>query len=88
MAILDAQGRLLYPVRKITDHTGRLYDVQDLYVVPAVDSEGNIGLVWDRLQREHDGWTENHNIYYTQLNPDGTTQTACHCPHEQYHLGS
>ncbi len=75
VAILDAQGRLLYPIRKITDHTGGLNDVQDLYVVPAVDSEGNIGLVWDRLQREHYGGTENHNIYYTQLNPDGTTQT-------------
>lgn len=75
VAILDAQGRLLYPIRKVTDHTGRLNDVYDLYVVPAVDSEGNIGLVWVRQEMEHSTWTENYNIHFTQLNPDGTTQT-------------
>ncbi len=76
VAITDFGGRLLYPVRKITDHTMEAQNTFDRTVVPVVTSEGNIGLTWLRELRDYNDNSFIHNIYFAMLNPDGTTIVA------------
>jgi sugar lactone lactonase YvrE len=73
VAITDFQGRLLYPLRKVTDHSFLTGNTFDRMVVPVVTADGNIGLTWFRELRDYESNTFNGNIFFALLSATGTT---------------
>ncbi len=72
-ALLDAYGRPLGAVGKVTDHTGATQSTADYRPAVAVAPDGRLGLLWYRNRLRWTGSTleVNSNVFFAVLDPSG-----------------
>lgn len=69
--ILDPYGETVYPVAKLTDHSGAAFSTYDYPAGVAAAPDGQAGVVWYRYLWNSGTGQFNYNIYWAALDTNG-----------------